>query len=71
MKAYKLEILVIDFDSVGPEEIAISLQNIKAPNRCVTPQIMRFQEAEIGEWSDDHPLNLKDKYQAEYEWLFD
>ena len=56
MKAYKLEILVIDFDECG-ESIAGYIENANYPNDCVTPQILSIKEADIGEWSDDHPLN--------------
>lgn len=56
MKAYKLEILVIDFDEVGDEIVEV-IKNQKYPNHCIDPMVMSFQSVEIGEWDDDHPLN--------------
>lgn len=66
MKAYKLEILVIDHDHLGEGEIRSVLENTKYPNYCINPQVMRVDEREIGEWHDDHPLNNRDKVQQSY-----
>ena len=70
MKAYKLEVLVIDHDELGGEAIADTLRNTRYPNWCISPAVRRVQEADIGEWSDDHPLNRLDTAEAEYERLF-
>ena len=57
MKAYKLEVLVIDPDGLGPDGIASALETARYPSRCVSPKVMVIYEKEIGEWRDDHPLN--------------
>lgn len=56
MKAYKIEILVIDFDELGQLEIERQIENICYPNG-ISPEIWGIKEVGIGEWSDDHPLN--------------
>lgn len=67
MKAYKIELLVIDLENMGPNEIRIAIENTK----YVSPNIVSMQEAEIGEWSDDHPLNHPDTWEAEYRRILD
>jgi len=70
MKVYKLEVLVIDMDELGPQEIQEVLENARYPNRCISPKVLSVQGREIGEWRDDHPLNQRDTYQAEIKRLF-
>lgn len=66
MKAYKIEVLVIDFEDAGETEIVKSLQNV----RHINPQIKNIKSADIGEWSDAHPLNKRDECEYEYKKLF-
>lgn len=66
MKAYKLEILVIDHEDIGEEEIKELIQN----TRYINPIIKNVDSADIGEWSDDHPLNKRESADEEYERLF-
>jgi len=70
MKAYKLEILVINHDLVPEDEIKYHIENVRYPNRCLSPIVMDMKEADIGEWDDDHPLNQKATFLAEYQRLF-
>lgn len=58
MKAYKVEILIIDFDELGLDEIKSVITNARYPNHCMSPDVKDIQEYDIGEWSDEHPLNL-------------
>lgn len=55
MKAYKIEILVIDHDANGIDD---TLEYLKR-SPYVNPSIISHSQAEIGEWTDDHPLNNK------------
>lgn len=71
MKAYKLEVLIIDHDEVGEAEMRELIENGRYPNHCLSPHIMAIKAAEIGEWHDDHPLNKRDQWQGEYKRLFD
>lgn len=70
MKAYKLEILVVDHDEIGEREIRMVLENTKYPNRCISPITMNSIEADIGEWHDGHPLNRRMTILDEYNKLF-
>ena len=56
MKVYKIELLIIDHDALGPEEIRVVLENTNYPNDCIRPRIASVEEREI-EWTDDHSLN--------------
>lgn len=57
MKAYKLEILIIDFDGLGSKGIIEELENTRFANDCIDPKVMDIEERDIGEWHDEHPLN--------------
>ena len=70
MKAYKLEILIIDHDFLGAEEIQSVIENTKYPNWCISPEVKTVEERDIGEWEDSHPLNLRDKCEDEYRRIF-
>ena len=70
MKVYKVELMIIDFDRCGPEEIQTVIENAHYPNRCINPQIKSIVEKDIGEWSDDNPLNNRNTCDAEYKRLF-
>ena len=70
MKAYKIEILIIDHDELGADEISNVLETARYPNHCISPDVKKVTEADIGEWRDDHPLNLRTQCDAEYERIF-
>ncbi len=62
MKAYKIELLVVDYDELGEEEIRQIVEDIG--------QVKKITTSEIGEWSDEHPLNQNSTADAEYRRLF-
>lgn len=70
MKAYKVEILIVNFDGLTPQEISDVIENTRYPNRCIRPEVMNVEERDIGEWSDDHPFNNPELTREEYERLF-
>lgn len=70
MKAYKVELLIIDHDALGANEIATIIEETKYPNRCIFPTVMDMFEQDIGEWTDDHPLNNYSTMLQEYKRLF-
>lgn len=70
MKAYRLEILVIDHDDVGLDVVTDAIEGARYPNRCIAPIIKRTKTADVGTWSDDHPLNKHETHDAEYRRLF-
>lgn len=70
MRAYKIEILVIDFDEVGEAGIFSELENANYANDCIAPKVMNSAVADIGKWSDEHPLNNTKTSADEYARLF-
>ena len=71
MKAYKITLLFLDFDEVGPQEAKSLIENARLPNRIDPGTVMDLQEADIGEWSDDHPLNKRATMAEAFRSLFD
>lgn len=57
MKAYRVTFVVIDHDRLGADEIQSVVEDTRYPNHCLHPRVTEIEEADIGEWSDDHPLN--------------
>jgi hypothetical protein len=70
MKAYKIELLIVDHDEVGEEDMVTLIEDARYPNHCLSPYVMKIQSRDIGEWSDDHPLNMKDGMKKEFNRLF-
>ncbi len=71
MKAIEVTLLIINHDEVTNEEIKDLFENgTHYPNHCIAPLVMSIKEADIGDWNDDHPLNKKATWLAEYERLF-
>jgi hypothetical protein len=70
MKAYKLEVVVLDHDGMSVEEVISVIENQRYPNRCISPSVVTSIEADIGEWTDDHPLNRRDTFDATIEEVF-
>lgn len=67
MKAYKLEILVIDFEDHGKECFLAELEN----NIYYNFQVKDIRETDIGDWYEEHPLNKRvtlDKAYKELIW---
>jgi hypothetical protein len=55
MKAYKVELLVLDHEGIG-----ICEDTFKEDFEYFHSRVMSIQSKEIGEWEDDHPLNRGD-----------
>ena len=70
MKVYKIELIVIDFDEAGEEEIVNLLENADYPNHFISPKIKKVESRDVGKWYDNHPLNLTETENLEYERLF-
>lgn len=71
MKAYKVELLIIDHDDMSSDEVVSSIINARYANHCIMPHVMQIIEKDIGEWSDDHPLNKTATFETHYKMLFD
>jgi hypothetical protein len=70
MKAHLLQVLVIDHDHLGVDEVERVLEDANYPNHCITPSVVKSQSAEIGDWDDENPLNHNDTQAAEVDRLF-
>uniref|UniRef100_A0A6H1ZV60 Uncharacterized protein n=1 Tax=viral metagenome TaxID=1070528 RepID=A0A6H1ZV60_9ZZZZ len=71
MKVYKIEVMVIDFDELGPTSIVSAMENVRYPNCCIINlRVKDIEGVDIGEWSDDHPLNNSNTENEEYGRLF-
>lgn len=68
--AYKIELLIIDHDGLGADAINDVLENTKYPNHCISPEVKDTHGIDVGEWTDEHPLNQNNTSHAEYERLF-
>ena len=70
MKVHKLEVIILDFDDLGADEVKETLENQKFPNYCFAPNVQTIRTAEIGKWSDDHPLNRQETFDKAITELF-
>jgi hypothetical protein len=81
MKSYKIEMIVNDHDCAGADGIKTLIEDYSSV--YIAPMVLDVKEMEIGEWSDDHPLNSRkfaksyvdkifpNEYKQEYETLRD
>ena len=70
MKVYKMTLMFIDHDDLGPDGARRLLEDARYPNHVIGPDVMTLEERDIGEWRDDHPLNYRSKQAAAFEDLF-
>lgn len=72
MKAYRVEILVVDHDELGSDGITEEFENTDYANHCMSPKVMDIEGVEIGnaEEFDQHPINQRDKRREAYRELF-
>jgi hypothetical protein len=65
IKAYKIEILVLDFEDGGEEAI----RDLVERSRHLNAKVMSLKSVDI-DWSDDHPLNQCGTSARAYQDLF-
>lgn len=70
MNVLKLEVLIINHDKLETEDIKSAIEEANYPNDCISPIVENIQSVEIGEWSDDHPLNRESTHKEEYDKMF-
>lgn len=70
VRVHRIEVLVIDHDDLGAEEVCQVIEDTRYPNRCIRPEVKRAETREV-EWSDDHPLNHDDTADEAYRALFE
>jgi hypothetical protein len=67
MNAHKIELLIIDHGNYGVDEFKTVIEQHRHLSGA---KVMTSQTVDIGEWSDDHPLNSRQTMNAEYTKLF-
>jgi hypothetical protein len=70
MEVHKITLYVVDFDQLGADGVATEITNVRFPNDCISPEILKVESADAGEWHDGHPLNNSDTCAAEIARLF-
>ena len=70
MKVMKLELIVLDMDNLGADGVKDAIENARYPNHCISPQVKAIEVRDVGEWTDDHPLNNPGTADAELRRLF-
>jgi len=71
MEVHQVVLTIIDHDELGRDEILAELENARFPNDCISLDVRSIETRDIGEWSDDHPLNRNATAAAELKRLFD
>jgi hypothetical protein len=55
---------------VGEDGIREVIEHTKYPNYCIGPSVEAIESRDIGEWSDEHPLNSRLTAALEFRRLF-
>lgn len=69
VKVYKIEVMVIDHDGIGEDDIKEVIENTRYPNYCISPEVVRMEGRDV-EWSDAHPLNQMSQWKTAFNKLF-
>lgn len=67
MKVHRVVLYVIDFDQLGADGVKDEIESTRFANDCISPKIGEIQTRDIGEWSDEHPLNKRST--ADKAWI--
>jgi hypothetical protein len=70
VKVHLLQVLVIDHDELGADEVVRTIQNTRYPNHCISPSVVGKPRTTEVSWTDDHPLNHHNTWQQEVAKLF-
>lgn len=70
MKAHLLQVLIIDHDHLGVDEVERVLEDTRYSKHCIIPHVIKSQTADIGDWDDDNLLNHNDTQATEVDRLF-
>ena len=68
-KVYKIELMVIDTDSVGEADIRAMIEQAHYANHCIAPTVQSVTHKLI-DYTDEHPLNNRHTCKAEFCRLF-
>jgi hypothetical protein len=68
-KVHKIVLCFVDHDDLGAKRAAELFEQTRYPNHIIPPSVEACETREV-DWSDDHPLNYKDKRSEAFEDLF-
>ena len=68
-KVHKVVLLIVDHDDLGADDVVVEIQNVRYPNRCLSPEVMEIETTEV-DWDDNHPLNSSATAKGEFERIF-
>lgn len=57
MNVYRVTLLVVDHDRIGPQQIQQVIESTRYPNRCIHPLVLDIEERSILHYDDNHPIN--------------
>ena len=66
MKAYKMELLVLDFQDSEEDDVKYLIES----NKYLTINILSTKSKQIDDWDDDNPLNNTDTQKDEIDRIF-
>lgn len=69
-KVYRMVLMFVDHDGLGPDGVAEMLENARYPNHVIGPSVMSVETREV-EWHDGHALNQLDQQADAFEKLFE
>jgi hypothetical protein len=69
VKVYRVVLMVVDHDGLGRDGVIQAMENVRYPNRCLSPRVAHVDEREVP-WTDGHPLNKRDGWVAFFKGLF-
>ena len=69
VNVYKVELLIIDHDGIGEDEVKSVIENNHYPNHCMSPRVKKIETRQV-DWSDYHPLNNRNTQDQTYKELF-
>lgn len=64
VKVHRIVLMVIDHDDLGAEGVRREIENVRYPNRCISPLVMGHDTVEV-KYTDSHELNhVRKRFQA-------
>ena len=63
---YKVELLVVDTEEMGEEQIRCEFENM----RFINAEVKKIESRKV-EWTDEHPLNKSETCEEAYRKLFE
>lgn len=70
MKVYRMTVMFIDFDGIGPDSACSTIEDVRLPNHTINGVVMDIDEREV-EWTDNHPLNNRGTRSDAFDKLFE